>query len=80
MKLIQTFRHKVLKFATLLTEVGASLITPCKPRNWIAGQQATRIPKTDVSGGLKLPQSAAANKEFAAAALTGILADAWGAR
>jgi hypothetical protein len=37
------------------------------------------IPKTDVSGGLKPPQSTAAKKEFAAAALTGILADACGA-
>ena len=34
------------------------------------------LPKTLVSGGLKLPQSAAAKKEFVSAALTGILADA----
>jgi hypothetical protein len=33
------------------------------------------IPKSDVSGGLKLPQSAAANKEFATAACIGILAE-----
>jgi hypothetical protein len=32
--------------------------------------------KSLVSGGLKLPQSAAAKKEFAAAARNGILADA----
>jgi hypothetical protein len=38
--------------------------------------QTPHPPKSLVSGGLKLPQSAAAKKEFAAAARNGILADA----
>jgi hypothetical protein len=37
-------------------------------------------PETDVSGGLKLPRFHAAKKEFAVAALNGILADVRPAR
>jgi hypothetical protein len=66
-------------FPSQKQNIVASIRPTRKSVSWIDGthenKEGQRAPKSLVSGGLKVPQAAAAKKEFAVAASMRILAD-----